>query len=271
MFRIIQALGNEPKPIAKGSNVAADKVTEALVEALHQALADSAEHRLYKSGKLEGLFAGRTGVKGDAAARALREGLLEVSRTEGKGKTTIEWVRLTPRGVEFLHEHESPLRAIQELQESLRANLDAVPRWLASLKSRLQEFETSLAADVQRAALRLETLARRVEDTLKRLAEKQTGVPDELATLVPWAAEALAYLERRRTADATTDCPLPELFAFLSQGHPSLSITAFHDGLRRLHESRVLKLAPFTGSPNELHQPEFVLLDGATCYYHASR
>lgn len=251
--------------------MAADKVTEAVIEALHQALAGPAEHRLYKSGKLGGLFAGRGGVKGDAAAQALREGLLEVSRTEIKGKATIEWVRLTPRGVEFLHEHESPLRAIEELHEALQANLEAVPRWLAALKSRLQEFETALAADVQRAALRLETLSRRVEDTLKRLTERQTGVPDELATLVPWAAEALAYLDRRGSADPSSPCPLPELFAFLSQKNSSLSITAFHDGLRKLHESRVLKLRPFSGSPNELHQPEFVLLDGATCYYHASR
>jgi hypothetical protein len=255
----------------KGSDVAADKVTEALIEALHQALADPGEHRLYKSGKLDGLFSGRGGVKGDAAARALREGLLEVSRTEVKGKAAIEWVRLTPRGVEFLHQHESPLHAMQELHEALKTNLDAVPGWLAALKSRLQEFETSMAADVQRATLRLETLARRVEDILKRFAERQTGVPDELATLVPWAAEALAYLDRRQTADASGQCPLPELFAFLSQGQSNLSITAFHDGLRKLHESRVLKLFPFTGSPNELQQPEFVLLEGATCYYHASR
>ena len=72
--------------------------------------------RLYKSGKLEGLFPGRAGANGDAAALALRDSLLEVVRTETKGKTTIEWVRLTPQGVEFLHEHQSPIRALNELR-----------------------------------------------------------------------------------------------------------------------------------------------------------
>ena len=68
------------------------KLTQALVEALKQALSDSAEHRLFRSGKLAGLFAGRAGVNAEAAAQALRDGLLEVTRTETKGKTTTEWV-----------------------------------------------------------------------------------------------------------------------------------------------------------------------------------
>ena len=62
---------------------------------LKQCLADPAEQRLFKSGKLDGLFASRTGTNAEAASRALADGLLEVVRTETKGKTTTEWVRLT--------------------------------------------------------------------------------------------------------------------------------------------------------------------------------
>ena len=63
-----------------------DRVTEALLEALRLALCTPGEQRLYKSGKLDGLFPGRAGVNGEAAARTLREGLLEVTRTETRGK-----------------------------------------------------------------------------------------------------------------------------------------------------------------------------------------
>src|SRR5262245_56037927 len=99
-----------------------DRGTESLLDALRPGLARGGEHRLYRSGKLEGPFSAKTGMPAAAAARALREGLLEPTRTETKGRTVIEWVRVGPRGVEFLHEHESPLRAIQELRGTLRCN-----------------------------------------------------------------------------------------------------------------------------------------------------
>ena len=55
---------------AKGRGVPmTDRVTEVLIAALKQALADpAAAWRLYKSGKLDGLFPGRGGVGGEAAA-----------------------------------------------------------------------------------------------------------------------------------------------------------------------------------------------------------
>src|SRR5579885_435987 len=106
-----------------------DRFTETLLDALKLALADGGEHRLYRSGKLDGLFPGRTGTNGEAAAFALREGLLEPVRTETKGRTVIEWVRLTPRGVDYLHERESPLRALEELREALRTAEAGVPAW----------------------------------------------------------------------------------------------------------------------------------------------
>src|SRR5438094_807656 len=99
-----------------------DKANQTLVDALKQALAEPTEQPLYKSGKLDGLFAGRVGVNGEAASLALRDGLLEVVRTETKGKLTIEWVRPTPRAVEFLQQHDSPIQALKDLQAILQTN-----------------------------------------------------------------------------------------------------------------------------------------------------
>ena len=120
------------------------RVQDVMIEALQQALAASAELRLYKSGKLDGLFPGRAGVNGEAAARALREGLLEVARTETRGKTSCEWVRLTPAGVDFLHEHESPLRALEALRDVLKSNREAVPVWLESMRQELRQLSDHL-------------------------------------------------------------------------------------------------------------------------------
>ena len=46
------------------------KQTAILLKALRLALSDVEEHRLYKSGKLDGLFTGRVGLPGIAAARS---------------------------------------------------------------------------------------------------------------------------------------------------------------------------------------------------------
>jgi hypothetical protein len=246
-----------------------DKVTEALVQALKQALAEAGEQRLFKSGKLDGLFSSRNGVPAEAAARAVREGLVEVVRTEPKGKTTIEWVRPTPRGLEFLHQQESPIQALRDLQAILQVNRERIPLWLGDQQRELQTLATRLAEEAARWTQRLEALSQQVEAALRR-ADLQPPLSDGAAADAPWAAEALAYLDRRRLG-AAGDCPLPELFAVARQHAPTLSVTDFHDRLRRLRDRRALRLLPFTEAPSELPEPEYALLDGATLLYYATR
>jgi hypothetical protein len=86
--------------------MAKDKLTETLLEALREALSNSGEKPIFKAGSRAGFFSGRTGIHAEAADRAKCEGLLEIVRTEVKGKATIEWARITPAGVNFLYEHE---------------------------------------------------------------------------------------------------------------------------------------------------------------------
>jgi hypothetical protein len=47
-----------------------DKLTLTLLHALHGALTQPGEQRLFRSGKLPGLFSGRAGLNADAAAQA---------------------------------------------------------------------------------------------------------------------------------------------------------------------------------------------------------
>jgi hypothetical protein len=248
-----------------------DKAHLSLIDALKQALAEPGEQRLYRSGKLPGLFATRTGANAEAAARALRDGLLEVVRSEVKGKLTVEWVRLTPAGVSFLHAHESPRAVLEELHGALQTTKAGVPVWLEGMQREVQALSGRLAEEMDRLLHRLNALAQRVEEALRRAEGGGPALANGVAAAVPWAADVLTYLDRRRDSGAGGGCPLPELFAALHARHPALSLTEFHDGLRRLGDYKAVALAPFTGPPEQLTEPEYALLDGATVLYYASR
>jgi hypothetical protein len=244
-----------------------DKVTETLLEALKRGLTRPGEHRLYKSGKLDGLFPGRAGAGAEAAARALREGLIETARTEAKGKTVIDWVRVTPKAVDFVHDHESPLRALEELRDELRATKERVPAWSEGARRTLADLGERLADDSARMLQRIEALSARVEEALRRMELLGPHVPEAVAKAVPWAEEALTYLEKRRNGGAAP-CPLPELFAVLAGRESGLTIAAFHDGLRRLHERRMVQLLSPAAAPGDMAQPEYALFDGGNVFYY---
>jgi hypothetical protein len=179
-------------------------------------------------------------------------------------------VQITPRGVEFLHEHESPVHALHELRDTLRANRQALPAWLGEMRSGLQALDDRLTAEAQKWTQRLETLSRRVEETLKRIEATLPLLPADVIEAVPWGIDALNYLDRRRSGGASNDCPLPELFVAVAQQHAALSVTGFHDGLKRLHERRALRLVAANGDGN-LPQPEYALLDRGKLLYYAAR
>jgi hypothetical protein len=249
----------------------ADKITEALLEALKQALAAPAEQRLYRSGKLPGLFASRSGANAEAASRALRDGLLEVAHTETKGKTAIEWVRITPGGVDFVHEHESPVRVLEELRDTLQMTREGMPVWVLQMQQELREAGSRLADNVQRLSQRLDALSRRVDEALRRADLNRVMKANGAETSIPWARSALGYLDKRRDSGAADQCSLPELFAALRPEHAQLSIPDYLEGLRCLHDRRAIQLLPFQGAPAELPQPEFALLDGTEVYFYVAR
>src|SRR5205814_4431235 len=126
------------------------------------------EQRLYRSGKLPGLFPARTAANAEAASRALRDGLLEVVRSEVKGKLTVEWVRLTPAGVSFLHAHESPRAVLEELHGALQTTRAGVPLWLEGVQAELNAVGTRLEGEMRRLMHRLDGLSNRVEEALRR-------------------------------------------------------------------------------------------------------
>ncbi len=247
-----------------------DKVTPILIETLKRALEDPAEQRLFRSGKLPGLFRGKTGANGEAADRAIREGLLEVVRTEPKGKISMEWVRTTPKAMDFIHQQESPLVALQELRNTLQTTKQGLPVWLEGIHKQIQDLSAQLTSEVQAIAHKLEVLTLRVHEAIDRTEAAQPELSEELTGRLPWGKDILAYLDRRNETGVASACSLAELYHFLRRTQTDLTITDFHNGLRRLSDRGILRLLPHEGG-NGLPEPEFALLEGSVTYFYVSR
>ena len=110
-------------------------------------------------------------------------------------------------------------------------------------------------------------LAGRVEAALRRAEMNAPAVAEPVGRVVPWAVEALEYLDRRSDTGAAGDCPLPELFHAVRVRFPELTLPAFHDGLRRLHDVRAVRLSPLA----DMAEPEYAVVVGGKLMYAAGR
>jgi hypothetical protein len=247
-----------------------DKAQEILLEALRHGSGASGELRLYRSGKFPGLLPSRTSLHAEAAAQALRDGLIEIVRTETKGKTVTEWVRVTPKGVQFVLDRESPVRAMDELQALLKLNEQGFPGWVEELRYRIDEVGQRFVEEVETLRQRFDHLVGRVHEALKR-ADKYGPPPAAgAAGAIPWAHDAVEYLERRQASALGGECTLPELFGHLTHKGTELTLRDFHLGLRRLHDRGAVRLLPHEG-PDGPSEPEYALLDGSLVYWYAAR
>ena len=239
------------------------RCTELILDALKAALAAPGEHRLFRAGKLPGLFPARTGPAAEAALYAIREGFLETVRTETKGKLVTEWVEATPHAVAFVHENDSPRSILRELKEVLDATRTGVPTFMAEAKAEVAALSASFEVRASALLTRLDDLAKRCEAALRRAETTGPRVETSVARVVPWASEALEYLDKRSASGGRGDCPLPELFHALRGWFPDLTMTAFHDGVKRLSDVRSVRLVP----AREMTEPEYaVVLDGQLMY-----
>lgn len=245
-----------------------DRGQRTLADALRQGV-DQDEIRLYRAGKLPGLFGARTALNAELADHALRTGLIEVVRTEARGKSPLEWVRVTARGVDFVLRADSPVRALDELRDTLALNRDGIPRWLAELQGQVEELGQRLTAEVASLRERLDGMMVRVQEALRRADKYGPPAPEGVAETLAWAHDALDYLERRPRSGLADRCPLPELFTHLRDRESALTIGDFHSGLRRLHDRGLIRLlsADATDGPAE---PEYALLDGPRVFYFAA-
>lgn len=247
-----------------------DKVQGILLEALRQGTAAGDEQRLYRAGKLPGLFPSRSSMHAEAATQALRDGLVEIVRTETRGKTAIEWVRVTPKGVQFVLERDSPVRAMDELQALLALNEQGFPGWVEELRQSIDDIGERFLGEVQALRQRFDAVAGRVQEALKRTDKYGPPPVPGAAGTIPWAHDVVEYLERRSASGLGDKCALPELFGHLKEKETELTIKDFHIGLRRLHDRGSVRLLPHE-APLGPPEPEYALLDGPAMYWYAAR
>jgi len=236
------------------------------VAALKQALTQTQEQPLFRVGKAAGLFPSRTGLSGRAAQEAVQQGWLEVVRLEKTAKGDLPWVRITPRGVEFLYQHESPKAVLEELRDLLRCSREGLPRFAQEVQAQLQALLNRMQALLERQEQMLGQLRDRVEAALARLEGAADG-----AASAPWHRDALAYLDRRRIAGADGPCPLAELFHALRRQHCDLELPDFHAGLLQLRQRDTIRLVAWPSPGEPLGEPEYALLDDSEVYYAVQR
>lgn len=232
-----------PPPPARSDAAPPDpRQTELVLAALHAALAEPREHRLFQSGKLPGLFPGRTGAPAAAALYAIQHGLLETVRTDVKGRLVVEWVKATPNAVDYVHQHDSPKAVLRDLQLVIGNTRSGIPDWMTEVRHELNTLSARFEQRSKELVDRLDELTRRVEAAIRRAEANGPRLSGALTAVVPWGVEALEHLDRRADVGGSLECPLDELFHALRRTHPDLTIPDFHDGLRRLSDNRAVRL-----------------------------
>lgn len=237
-----------------------EKQSEHLLDALKVASAQPGEHRLFRWGKLAGLFPSRVGPSAAAARYALTEGLLEHVRTEAKGRLVVEWVRCLPKAAAYLDDHDSPKAVLRELSDILGATRAGLPVWMAQARDEAAQLSLRFEHTAREMMKRLDALSERVDAALQRVAVAPTVGPG-LARRVPWAGAVLADLDRRPGT-------LADVFRAAKQHEPGLSVLAFHDGVRKLADGGLVTLSP---AADDMSEPEYALEVGGRLMWRVER
>lgn len=261
----------------------ADKLAQHILDALSKAAAEPGGLPLLATKSEPGLFPSTAAAK-SAAQKCVAEGLLQLSRTEARGKLARELHTITDAGWDYLLEAVNPKQVLEDFVRVLEARQGEV----GELLDRARHM-----ADV------LGGIRDAVSRVLPRVAAGRVPNPDRGSTALHSAASlrsttmslngsaGTALLEAPPEADLGTailtrlddwsslanageDCPLPELFRSLAAGS-SATIGEFHDALRQLHSAGAIYLHPWTGPLHEMPEPAYALLVGHNIAYYASQ
>lgn len=246
-----------------------EKQSELILDALKAAVSEPGEHRLFRWGKLGGLFPSRLGVSAAAARYALREGLLEHVRTEMRGRLVVEWVRATAAAMRHLDEHDSPKAVLRELREMIGATRAGVPVWMEQARDEAAQLALRFEHFSRELLRRLDSLNDRVDAAIRRAEAAVPKVGEAMLRRVPWAKAILEQFERREANGHESRISLGELFLVAKAFDPSMTLLDYHEGIRTLTNGGLLRLAPAGAS--EIREPEFAIEIGGQMMWWVER
>jgi hypothetical protein len=239
--------------------VLADNSQSLILEALQRVVVESHGLPLY-SGKTGGLFAAT--ATGRLAAQACKDdGLIEVLRTETRGKAAQEICGITAKGRALLLGQTNPRSVLERLVETLEAR----DRQLCDIADAVARARHDLAF-LRTATLQILDQVQ-LRQHIPGAGSWETNGKHDSSDL---PASVKSELQRWHDAGMLGDCPLPELFRRLRPAFPDVTIGQFHDQLRLLHQGLLIYLHPWTGPLYELPEPAFALLAGHEIAYYAS-
>lgn len=251
------------------SVVDAEKQSELLLDALKAAVAVPGEHRLFRWGKLGGLFPSRVGPSAAAAKYALGEGLLEHVRTEMRGRLIVEWARATPKAMQHLDDHDSPKAVLRELQEVIGVTRAGVPIWMEQARDEAAQLSMRFEHFSRELLRRLDSLNDRVDAAIRRAETAAPKVGEAMLRRVPWAKAILEHFDRQAANDQGERCELCDLFSVAKSFDPGMTLLEFHEGIRAMANGGLLHLAP--AGAGEIREPEYAVEVGGQMMWWAER
>jgi hypothetical protein len=265
------------------------------LEALARLLGDPAPRVLHGLKPAPGIFTGASAAEKAAARHCLDNGwIVPTGGALGKGKTRKELYRLAPAGLQAVLAKSDPTALLAALAESVRRLEERASRIpvgieVASeaIRLQLEEFAGELRKDLTTAFRPLETMPAALEELKTALAKTLEKVkPVDLDALskalagnqqppagpprkeASWGEEVVRIVAEQKQRNAFQRLTLPQVFERLRALHPDLTLGQFHDGMRRLHEEKRIRLGPYTQALATLDDPRNALyLDREVKFY----
>ncbi len=233
-----------------------------------------------------------------------RETRTTTKTVRGKSKTTtaevvVGW-ELTPAGHKYLAEHDNPKAALETLIGLVQKftpsdNHRHVPDPTVFSTAIEKATETCLSTirdaftDLQQKVLQAVTPTNASSDPAPVLAALRAAadrvkipdmpafsppppppVPSHTATsaIASTEGEIVAYVQDR-VKRTSVGCQFDELMNHLRTQNPNLTVGAFHDALRKLHDSDRIRLGGWPRMLDDMPEPELALFVSSKVMYYA--
>ena len=260
----------------------AAEVETAAVEAILPLLADPAPRILQGTKTSPGIITGQSAIAKAAAETLKKRGWIKGTGEYIKvGKIRKELFMVTGAGIAAAYDHSSgrvlldaALAAAERLQEEVRVRGDEL-RAVRDRLGGLEEATESLTEMIRRTGEQLEPpdlssfsiAGGGTDDAADGSASDATRAGGRAGHRPSWHDEAVELVGERIYSHSLT---LTELYEALRRRR-DLSLSEYHEGLRKLHQDKRIKLRPYTGSLKELlGEPTPLYLNGEVMFYAAA-